>query len=73
MVEQALVDRVRRLDVPERLELIGQLWDTIDADALPVTSEVAALIDERLVAADTKPLHGRSWDEVEADLRKLVR
>lgn len=73
MVEQSLVERARRLEVSERLELIGELWDTIDADALPVSPSVAAVIDERLAAADAAHLSGREWADVEADLRKTAR
>jgi putative addiction module component (TIGR02574 family) len=48
---------------------MSELWDSIDADELPVTSETAALIDERIREADAAPLEGRPWEEAEAELR----
>lgn len=69
MVDQSLLSKMKRLDVAERVELIHELWASIDADALPVAPAEVALIDERLAEADTSPLSGRSWDEVEASLR----
>jgi len=73
MVDQALLTQASQLDVPDRIELIGALWDTIDADTLPVTAQEAALVDARLAEADAAPLTGRTWDEVEASLRHRSR
>lgn len=73
MVDQALLSQAKQLDVADRIELIGALWDTIDADALPISPEEAALVDERLAEADAEPLAGRSWDDVEAALRNRSR
>lgn len=69
MVDPVLLSQAKRLDVADRVELISEVWDSIDADELPVTREAAALIDERLREADAAPLQGRPWDEVEAELR----
>ena len=69
MVDQALVERARSLEVAERVELINELWASIDQEALPVTPDEAALIDQRLAEADANPLAGRSWEDVEATLR----
>jgi putative addiction module component (TIGR02574 family) len=73
MVDQGLLEQAKNLDVAGRIELINELWGTIDADALPVSDDVAALIDQRLAEADAEPLVGRSWEEVEADLRSKLR
>lgn len=73
MVDQALVSQAKRLGVAERVELINELWASIDADVLPVSPAEAALIDQRLAEADAEPLVGRSWEEVEASLRSRIR
>lgn len=52
MVDPVLLSQAKRLDVSDRVELINELWDSIDAEDLPVTPETAALIDERLREAD---------------------
>ena len=69
MVDPALLSQAKQLDVADRVELISELWDSIDADDVPVTPETVALIDERLREADAAPLEGSSWEEVEAELR----
>jgi putative addiction module component (TIGR02574 family) len=69
MVDPGLLSQAKQLDVADRVELINELWDSIDQNDLPVTPEIAALIDERLREADARPLEGRPWEEVEAELR----
>ena len=73
MVDQALLTQVRQLDAADRIELINTLWATFDADSLPMSPEIAALVDERVTEADGTPLTGRSWVEVEKHLRHRSR
>lgn len=73
MVDPALLSQAKRLGVTERVELINELWASIDADALPVSPSEAALIDQRLVEADADPLAGRPWEDVETSLRRRIR
>lgn len=73
MVHQALLAQAKELGVAERVELINELWASIDADVLPVSPAEAALIDQRLAEADAEPLVGRSWEEVEASLRSRLQ
>lgn len=70
MVDQALVEQAKQSSVDERLAIIGELWDSIDHGARPVSAATAALIDERLVEADAEPLAGRGWDDIKADWRR---
>lgn len=73
MVDQALLSQAKGLGVAERVELINELWASIDADVLPVSPAEAALIDQRLDEADAEPLVGRSWEDIEASLRSRFR
>jgi putative addiction module component (TIGR02574 family) len=54
------------LSVPERLQLVEDIWNTIaDApDALELTDEDRRLIDERLEACRRNPGAGSPWEEV---------
>jgi putative addiction module component (TIGR02574 family) len=72
MVDQALVTQAKQLSPADRLELIGELWESLNPDDLPVTEAEKALIRERLAEADADPLAGRSWEEVEAELRQRL-
>jgi putative addiction module component (TIGR02574 family) len=63
---------LRRLPVADRLQLVGELWDSIAADApneaFPMTPELAAELDQRLAEADADADGGILWAEVRADI-----
>jgi len=54
------------LSVPERIQLVEDIWDTIAAnqEAFELTNEEKAVIDERLEAYHMNPDAGSPWDEV---------
>lgn len=53
----------------EKLELIGELWDSLDADDVPLTQAQKDEIDRRIELDEP----GVPWEEVEARLRRHVR
>jgi putative addiction module component (TIGR02574 family) len=55
----------------EKLELIGELWDSLDANDVPLTQAQIEEIDRRLAADGSEP--GVPWEEVEARLRGRLR
>jgi putative addiction module component (TIGR02574 family) len=57
---------LRALPVDERLKLIEELWDSIDAttESLPLPDWQRAEIDRRLDQLDGGASIGASWDEV---------
>ena len=58
----------------DRLALIGQLWDSLDAAAAaPRTPALAAELDRRDTEADEAPHAGDSWPDIRSDLRKKLR
>ncbi|MFZ2965218.1 MAG: addiction module protein [Rhodoglobus sp.] len=72
MVDQALLTQARQLNSADRLELIGELWQSLNPDELPVTDAEQAMLDERLADMSTNPDSGRPWEEVEADLQRRL-
>ena len=66
------IDDLRKLPVPERLELVETLWDSIAADAhlLPLIGQQAEELDRRLADHDANPTAGTSWDEVRDRMQK---
>lgn len=56
----------------ERLELIGELWDSLGDDAFEITPELAAELDRRLDEMRQNPDAGRAWEEVRADLQRRL-
>lgn len=66
-LEQLGIDQ---LSVPDRLELIGRIWDSItEADPnAPVPEWHLEELSRRLAAAEADPEMARPWDEVKARL-----
>lgn len=72
-MDQALRDRVSQLSHEDRLDLISELWQSIDADDLEVTKGERELLDGRLRDLHNNPDEGRSWDAIETELRTRLR
>ncbi len=60
------------LSPTERLELIGDIWDSLEDQAFEISPELAAELDRRLDEMGTNPGATRSWEEVRADLRERL-
>lgn len=54
------------LSIPERIQLVEDLWDTVaaEADAVDLTEEEKKIIDERLEAYHKNPELGSPWEDV---------
>ena len=63
-------DELSRLSVDERLELIGQLWDSLEHESLPLTSAQQHELDRRLAAFDHERAEGLSWEQVRGELER---
>ena len=60
------------LSVPERIQLVEDLWDSVAAETPPLTltpDEVAEL-ERRLVEMDSNPEAGIPWEQVKADIER---
>ncbi len=60
----------RKLSIPERLELVEDIWDSIaqDAEAFPLSDEQKAELDCRLEAHRRDPESAIPWTEVRREL-----
>jgi len=60
--------------VEQRMELIGELWDSIpdSLEALPVPQWHQEELDRRLAAADANPDAAIPWEEVKRRLREKL-
>ncbi len=61
---------INSLSPQERLDLIGQLWDSLDAGDVQVTAEQAAELDRRLETLDEDIKDGLEAGDVLAELRR---
>lgn len=70
-------EALRRLSVQERLQLIGDLWDTVADEAseeiLPLTPELAADLDQRLAEYEANPQASIPWAQVREQLLRKHR
>ena len=57
------------LTVDERLNLIDEIWGSIDFAATPLTDTQIAELDQRIAFLDASPGSGRDAFEVLADFR----
>ena len=65
----SLSNIVEQLTAQERVELIGQLWDSLDpATAAPITPALASELDRREAEADAEPEAGQPWPEIKTEL-----
>jgi len=55
-----------RLSIPERIQLVEDIWDTIAAEAqsIELTEDEKRIIDERLEAYHRNPDLGSPWEDV---------
>ncbi len=60
----------RKLSIPERLELVEDIWDSIaqDAEAFLLSDEQKAELDRRLEAHRRDPESAIPWTEVRREL-----
>lgn len=54
------------LSIPERIQLVEDIWDTIanEPESVELTAEEKKIIDERLEAYHKNPGLGSPWEDV---------
>lgn len=69
-MNKRLLDELLDLPPAERLELIGDLWDSLEpSDLPPLTEEQIKELDRRLADHEAHPEKAIPWPEVRARLR----
>jgi len=61
------------LSVQERLDLLGDLWDSLAPQEVPVTDEQRAELDRRLDVLESDGDLGIPWEEVLRRIRDRAR
>jgi putative addiction module component (TIGR02574 family) len=68
-MNKPLLDKLLELPAAERLEIIGELWDSIPPQELPpLSDELKDELDRRYEALVRDPGRGSSWEEVKERL-----
>ena len=61
------------LSQEERLQLLEELWDSLDPDrAAPISPDLAAELDRRSAEAERTRDAGRPWSDIKADLKNRL-
>jgi putative addiction module component (TIGR02574 family) len=69
-MNKSLLKEALELTPAERVELVGEIWDSIaPQDMPPLTDEQKQEIERRYEAMVRDPSRGSKWDDVEARLR----
>jgi len=63
----------RKLSPEERLDLIGEIWDSLDQEPLPLSPELQAELGRRLADLERNPSDARPAAEVLARIRATLR
>jgi putative addiction module component (TIGR02574 family) len=62
-VVSASIQELRQLPIPERIQLVKELWDSIaeESPAIDLSLEQIAELDRRLDALEAQPESGTPW------------
>jgi len=60
---------IDKLDVSDRLALMGELWDSVatETEKLPLPVELKAELDRRIEDAEANPDSGVPWEQAKSD------
>ncbi|MDH2342513.1 addiction module protein [Bradyrhizobium sp. SSUT18] len=64
---------ISRLTPKERLDLIGELWDSLSAAEVTLTPAQVAELDRRLATFDTDRREAIPWEDIDTELDRRSR
>ena len=70
MAQSSLPPEIRSLPIPERVQMVEQIWDSIveDEQAFQLTDSQKEELDRRIAAHEASPNRGKPWEEVKKRL-----
>ncbi len=70
-MQQNVKEQIQKMSVDERIVLVEEIWDGIAEEngAVELTQEQKQELDRRLDFLEKNPGAGRTWDEIQNDLR----
>ena len=72
MLDSPLSEEIHQLSVPEKLELIGVVWDSIEdcEEKIRLSDAQKDELDRRLESLSQSPEEGQTWEQVRAEISK---
>ena len=68
MTTKELTKEIASLSMEERIELIGNIWDTVvdSPEEIPMTQEECEELDRRIEEFEKSPKEGIRWQDLKA-------
>jgi putative addiction module component (TIGR02574 family) len=66
----ALREQIANLTAAEKAELLDEVWQSLEADALTLTDAQRAELDSRIERLEQSPADVIPWEKVRSDLFK---
>ena len=66
----ALREQIANLTAAEKAELLDEVWQSLEADALTLTDAPRAELDSRIERLEQSPADVIPWEKVRSDLFK---
>jgi putative addiction module component (TIGR02574 family) len=63
-----LRNQIENLSAAEKVELLDAVWESLEADAIPLTEAQRAELDYRIARHQQNPSDVLPWEQVKADL-----
>jgi putative addiction module component (TIGR02574 family) len=69
MAESILPFDINQYSIPERVAMIGEIWDSMaeETSVLPLTDAQKALLDQRIAELDANPDDVIPWTQIERE------
>jgi putative addiction module component (TIGR02574 family) len=64
-----MVNELKQLPADAKLEIIGELWDSMTEEEVPTPDDVLEELERRLDAYECNPERGTTWEEAERQIR----
>ena len=68
----ALREQIAKLTAAEKAELLDEVWQSLEADALTLTDAQQAELDPRIEGLEQNPSDVIPWEKVRSDLFKKL-
>lgn len=70
MANSILPFDINEYSIPERIAMIGEIWDSMADEATlpPLTDAQKAILDQRIAECEAFPDDVVSWEEIEREL-----
>jgi putative addiction module component (TIGR02574 family) len=62
--------QIKSLSAAEKAELLDEVWESLEADAVSLTDEQRAELDHRIARHEQNPSDVVPWEQVKASLFK---